>query len=115
MQASKQSTYKEFYAAFGSDETKPSRSDSFLADASKKTSQPKDIKQMRKEIDFHLASETQKNKKGRFSETGGTSKKAAESTHQIPFLSTDMKGKKRHRKDKPTEVSKKKLKIWWCA
>ncbi|KAG8656567.1 hypothetical protein MANES_04G151100v8 [Manihot esculenta] len=111
MQASKQSTYKEFYAAFGSDETKPSRSDSFLADASKKTSQPKDIKQMRKEIDFHLASETQKNKKGRFSETGGTSKKAAESTHQIPFLSTDMKGKKRHRKDKPTEVSKKKLKI----
>ncbi|XP_058004071.1 pumilio homolog 23 [Hevea brasiliensis] len=90
MQASKQSFY-----AFGSNETKPSRSVSFIAEASKNTSQPKDIKKMRKEIDHAVSG------------TVGTTKKAVESTHQIPFLSVDTNGKKLPRKYKPTKVSKK--------
>ncbi|KAF2323682.1 hypothetical protein GH714_036595 [Hevea brasiliensis] len=82
MQASKQSFYVEFYAAFGSNETKPSRSVSFIAEASKNTSQPKDIKKMRKEIDHAVSG------------TVGKTKKAVESTHQKPFLSVDTNGKK---------------------
>lgn len=56
-QASKQSAYKEFFAAFGSSETKSSRNDDFLADTSKHSSHPKDLKEMRKEIDHRLSSD----------------------------------------------------------
>lgn len=55
-QSSKQSTYKEFYATFGSRETKSFRKDASVADTSKHTSHPFDIKNMRKEIDHSLDS-----------------------------------------------------------
>ncbi|KAL5755452.1 hypothetical protein ACOSQ2_020198 [Xanthoceras sorbifolium] len=53
-QSSKQSTYKEFYATFGSSETNSSKKDTFVADSSKHASNSKDIKTMRKEIDHSL-------------------------------------------------------------
>lgn len=55
-QASKQSAYKDFYDTFGSSEAKSSKSDGFLADTSKHSSRPKDLKEMRKEIDHDLSS-----------------------------------------------------------
>ncbi|KAG5228887.1 pumilio [Salix suchowensis] len=55
-QALKQSTYKDFYAAFGSSETISSKNDSFLVDSSKSASLAKELKDVRKEIDHHLAS-----------------------------------------------------------
>ncbi|KAG7992149.1 hypothetical protein I3843_02G113500 [Carya illinoinensis] len=54
--ASKQSAYDEFYATFGSGEAKPLKNEGFLADISKHSSHPKDLKEMRKEIDNHLSS-----------------------------------------------------------
>ncbi|KAJ0075862.1 hypothetical protein Patl1_33864 [Pistacia atlantica] len=55
-QSSKQSTYKEFYATFGSSETKSFKKGAFVADPSKHTSHSLDIKNMRKEIDHSLDS-----------------------------------------------------------
>lgn len=55
-QSAKQLTYKEFYATFGSNDTKSSRKDSFLADSSKQTSNSQGIKNIRKEIDNCLDS-----------------------------------------------------------
>ncbi|KAH9713891.1 Pumilio [Citrus sinensis] len=55
-QSAKQLTYKEFYSTFGSNDTKSSRKDSFLADSSKQTSNSQGIKNMRKEIDNCLDS-----------------------------------------------------------
>ncbi|KAK0598056.1 hypothetical protein LWI29_031154 [Acer saccharum] len=55
-QSSKQSTYKEFYAAFGSSETNSSKKDTFLADSSKPASNSNNIKTMREEIDHCLGS-----------------------------------------------------------
>lgn len=55
-QASKQSAYKEFYDTFGSSDAKLSKNDGFLADTSTQSSRPKDLKEMRKEIDHHLSS-----------------------------------------------------------
>lgn len=111
-QASKQSAYKEFYATFGSSETKSSKSDSFLADTSKSTSFPKGLNKMRKEIDHHLGSQKNaKNKKLHVgSESAGAYRKTTESGNQIPFLSVEMK-KKRRRDDKPSKGSRKKLKV----
>lgn len=54
--ASKQTAYDEFYATFGSGEAKPLKNEGFLADISKHSSHPKDLKEMRKEIDNHLSS-----------------------------------------------------------
>ncbi|XP_015583622.2 pumilio homolog 23 [Ricinus communis] len=104
-QASKQSTYEKFYAEFGSSENK-SKIGSFLSDTSKNTSNPNDLKKMRKEIDYHLASGKYSKRGYTGSEAAGTSNKAMEST-KIPFISGDMKGKRRHRHDKGTESSKK--------
>lgn len=56
-QASKQSVYKEFYATFGSKETKSSKTDHFLAETPR-TSQPEKLKEMRKEIEASLGSAT---------------------------------------------------------
>lgn len=56
-QASKQSAYKEFYATFGSKETKSSKTDHFLAETPH-TSQPEKLKEMRKEIEASLGSAT---------------------------------------------------------
>ncbi|KAK0598080.1 hypothetical protein LWI29_031490 [Acer saccharum] len=55
-QSSKQSTYKEFYAAFGSSETNSTKKDTFLADSSKPASNSNNIKTMREEIDHCLGS-----------------------------------------------------------
>lgn len=55
-QSSKQSTYKEFYATFGSSETKSFNKGTFVADPTKHTSHSLDIKNMRKEIDHSLDS-----------------------------------------------------------
>lgn len=56
-QASKQSAYKEFYATFGSKETKSSKTDHFLAETPR-ASQPEKLKEMRKEIEASLGSAT---------------------------------------------------------
>uniref|UniRef100_A0A5B7AFA3 Pumilio 23 n=1 Tax=Davidia involucrata TaxID=16924 RepID=A0A5B7AFA3_DAVIN len=56
-QASKQSAYKEFYATFGSKETKSSINDSFIVETHH-TSQPEKLKEIRREIDACLASAT---------------------------------------------------------
>lgn len=55
-QASKESTYKDFYATFGSSDTKSNKNDGFLADTSNNKSNPKTVKEMRKEIDQSLGS-----------------------------------------------------------
>ncbi|KAJ6415767.1 hypothetical protein OIU84_004544 [Salix udensis] len=122
-QASKQSTYKEFYAAFGSGEAKSSKSDSFLADTSKSTSLTKGIKDVRKEIDHHLASSEKyvkhavvddvmklKNKKHKRGH-GGASEKASGSVNHKPFLSVDLKKNKRHGQEEQSKASRKKLKV----
>lgn len=53
-QTSKQSAYKEFYAAFGAKDSKSSRGEDFLADTKQKSQQEK-LKGMRKEIDTRLS------------------------------------------------------------
>ncbi|XP_045794818.1 pumilio homolog 23 isoform X2 [Trifolium pratense] len=55
-QASKESTYKEFYATFGSNDTRSMKNDGFLADTSNNKSNPNNVKEMRKEIDQSLGS-----------------------------------------------------------
>ncbi|XP_057980901.1 pumilio homolog 23 [Malania oleifera] len=57
-QVSKQSVYKKFCAAFGSNERKSSKNDKFLAYTSNHIAQADTIKKMRKEIDQCLASGT---------------------------------------------------------
>ncbi|XP_065867815.1 pumilio homolog 23 [Euphorbia lathyris] len=111
MQSSKQSAYKDFYATFGSSKTKSSASESFLSDTSKNTTNPTDLKKMREEIDHQIASEKYAKKSNTGFKAAEKSKKATENTNQVPFLSGDMKSKKRDRKDKPAKDSKKKLKI----
>ncbi|KAK4427451.1 Pumilio23 [Sesamum alatum] len=53
-QTSKESAYKEFYAAFGPMDTKSSRSENFLSDTHHKSMEK--LKGMRKEIDARLSS-----------------------------------------------------------
>uniref|UniRef100_A0A6M2EQK6 PUM-HD domain-containing protein n=1 Tax=Populus davidiana TaxID=266767 RepID=A0A6M2EQK6_9ROSI len=123
-QASKQSTYKEFYAAFGSGEAKSSKSDSFLADTSKSTSLAIGVKNVRKEIDHHLASSEKyakhavvddvmkvKNKKHQKGHGGASDEKATGSVNQKPFLSVDLKKNKRHGQEERSKASRKKLKV----
>lgn len=123
-QASKQSTYKEFYAAFGSGEAKLSKSDSFLADTSKSTSLAIGVKNVRKEIDHHLASSEKyakhavvddvmkvKNKKHEKGHGGASDEKATGSVNQKPFLSVDLKKNKRHGQEERSKASRKKLKV----
>eukprot|EP00258_Populus_trichocarpa_P037681 XP_024453700.1 pumilio homolog 23 isoform X2 [Populus trichocarpa] len=123
-QASKQSTYKEFYAAFGSGEVKSSKSDSFLADTSKSTSLAIGVKNVRKEIDHHLASSEKyakhavvddvmkvKNKKHEKGHGGASDEKATVSVNQKPFLSVDLKKNKRHGQEERSKASRKKLKV----
>ncbi|TKY61158.1 Pumilio-like 23 [Spatholobus suberectus] len=55
-QASKESTYKDFYTTFGSSDTKLTKNDAFLADTSNNKSNPKTVKKMREEIDQSLGS-----------------------------------------------------------
>lgn len=55
-QASKESTYKDFYTMFGSSDTKLTKNDAFLADTSNNKSNKKTVKEMSKEIDQSLGS-----------------------------------------------------------
>lgn len=137
-QSSKQLTYKEFFATFGSGDTKSSKKDTFLANSSKQTSNSKEIKTMRKEIDNRLGSTAlsglkrrwekaeqlsekyakhisrgknmkKKNNQVSFENTGAPTNEAENASK--PFLTTDRAVKKQHRKDKPSKVFKK-LKTW---
>ncbi|XP_028787753.1 pumilio homolog 23-like, partial [Neltuma alba] len=49
-QTSKESTYKDFYATFASDDNKSTKMSGFLADTSNKNSKPKTVKEVSKEI-----------------------------------------------------------------
>ncbi|RDX69494.1 Pumilio-like 23, partial [Mucuna pruriens] len=55
-QASKESTYKDFYTMFGSSDTKLTKNDAFLADTWNNKSNKKSVKEMRNEIDQSLGS-----------------------------------------------------------
>ncbi|GAV87319.1 hypothetical protein CFOL_v3_30745 [Cephalotus follicularis] len=132
-QTSKQSAYKDFYSAFGSGEAESFKKDTFLTENSKHASPPNELKNKRKEIDdCHSAAAqcidkyakhaivdddmmTKENKKlGKRknsvrSENANASGKATENAVKTPFLSFDMSGKKRWRKDRPSMASKKKF------
>lgn len=53
-QASKASAYKDFYSTFGSSDTKSTKNDGFLAGTSNNKSNPKTVKEVRKEINQSL-------------------------------------------------------------
>ncbi|KAK7338199.1 hypothetical protein VNO77_18801 [Canavalia gladiata] len=55
-QASKESTYKDFYTTFGSNDTKSRKNDGFLVDTVNNKSNQKTVKDVRKEIDQSLGS-----------------------------------------------------------
>jgi nucleolar protein 9 len=136
-QASKESTYKEFYATFGSSDTKTTKNDGFLADTSNNKSNPNNVKEMRKEIDQSLGSSSflstdgfnrnpkkakQKNKKN--AEIGGneddsgrkkkrSKKEKVESGHDIAAAAAEVArktAKKRQRNRDVSEAYGKKLK-----
>ncbi|KAL3720718.1 hypothetical protein ACJRO7_005517 [Eucalyptus globulus] len=138
-QVSKQTTYDEFRAIFGSSGTKSSGNDSFPTDTntSKRASQTANIKQIRKEIDDRLSSAVpslvksdlrqreeraehhsykgndRKKRKGpgEFSSAHVASKATEkEAKNKRPFDSFDKSDKKRRRQDDPSKVSKKKSK-----
>lgn len=121
-QASKESTYKEFYATFGSSDTRSTKNDGFLADTSNNKSNSNNVKEMRKEIDQSLGSSSflstdgfnrnpkkakQKNKKN--TEIGGneddssrkkkrSKKEKVESGYDIATTEAAKTAKKRHLK-----------------
>lgn len=133
-QSSKESTYKEFYATFGSKETESSKTDSFVADASHHSSNPKSVKAMRKEIDQCLGSETKLNvsehgseksaklamsedvlkikhkKLNRKKKSGATEYATAAGSDKEPSQGVDKMEKKRRRKDSLSKSLTKKLK-----
>ncbi|KAF8011263.1 hypothetical protein BT93_J1771 [Corymbia citriodora subsp. variegata] len=134
-QVSKQTTYNEFHAIFGSNGAKSSGDDSFPTDTntSKRASHTANIKQLRKEIDLRMSSAASSLVKsgfkqheeiaGHHSYKGNDSKKrkhpgevrsahaAGKATeNKRPFNSFDKSDKKRHRMDEPSKVSKKKPK-----
>lgn len=55
-QASRESAYKEFHDTFGSGKSKSPKTEGFLANSSKYTSHPKDVKTMRQEIEHQTTS-----------------------------------------------------------
>ncbi|KAL6996184.1 hypothetical protein U1Q18_006318 [Sarracenia purpurea var. burkii] len=87
-QASKQSAYEEFYATFGSKETKSSKTGSFLMETPR-ISQPANLKEMRKEIDASLAYENSTAKM----------RMSGHKRHAKRAESVDKKETKRRRKD----------------
>ncbi|KAI3426642.1 uncharacterized protein J3R85_009844 [Psidium guajava] len=136
-QASKQTAYNEFHAIFGSSGTKSSGDDSFPTDTNTPKPAFANIKQMRKEIDYHLSSaapslvrsdfEQHEGRAERHSYKGNDLKKRKgpsefRSTHlpseatekeaknKRSFNSFDKSDKKRRRMDDPSKVSKKKPK-----
>ncbi|KAL5061386.1 hypothetical protein RYX36_032990 [Vicia faba] len=132
-QVSKESTYKDFYATFGSGDTRSSKNDGFLADTSNNKSNPNNVKEMRKEIDQSLGSsflstdslnrnpkKAKKNKKnaeiGRNEDDSSRKKKKSkkekvESGYDNAATEEDRKtAKKRQRNREASEASGKKLK-----
>jgi len=133
-QASKESTYKEFYATFGSSDTRSTKNDGFLADTLNNKSNSNNVKEMRKEIDQSLGSSSflstdgvnrnpkkakQKNKKN--TEIGGneddssrkkkrSKKEKVESGYDIAATEAAKTAKKRQRNRDASEASGKKLK-----
>ncbi|KAK8584924.1 hypothetical protein V6N13_138867 [Hibiscus sabdariffa] len=105
-QASKESAYKEFYAAFGSTESKSTKSNKFLSDASMDTSELEELDAKKERdgsltsmsmLDDTLAETKMKRKRKRevTSEDAVSSNKAVENAVKN-FLSSGKPGKKRH-------------------
>ncbi|XP_058753407.1 pumilio homolog 23 [Vicia villosa] len=133
-QVSKESTYKDFYATFGSGNTRSAKNDGFLADTSNNKSNPNNVKEMRKEIDQSLGSSSflstdslnrnpkkaKKNKKdaeidGNEDDSSRKKKKSkkekVESGYDNAATEVDRKtAKKRQRNREASEASGKKLK-----
>ncbi|KAL8113624.1 hypothetical protein AgCh_020811 [Apium graveolens] len=137
-QATKESAYKEFYATFGPNTTS-SKNNSFLS-KTYHSSQPEKVKEMRKEIDNHVATlldpstkpagkhtpEVEanpardnkvlkaKNKKRKSIDKGGSDNVVASKTIDVhsekSSKSDDRKSKKRHKEESTSKSSKKKLK-----
>lgn len=137
-QATKESAYKEFYATFGP-KTTSSKDNSFLSNTYR-SSQPEKVKEMRKEIDSHVAtlldpsSKTSgkhtpevdtnpavdnkilktKNKKRKSIDKGGFDNVVASKTIDVhsekSSKADDKKLKKRHKEESTSKSSKKKLK-----
>ncbi|OMO66008.1 hypothetical protein COLO4_30871 [Corchorus olitorius] len=112
-QASKESTYNEFYVAFGSSEAKSSRKNRYLSDDPMQTSEPEEFKSTTEGIDDTLTSTSmldntsgeKKRRKKRKRDAGDDPKKAAIENAIENFLSKD----KRRQKDKRS--SQQKLRI----
>ncbi|GMI82183.1 pumilio 23 [Hibiscus trionum] len=115
-QASKESTYNEFYAAFGSTESKPTKSNKFLSDASMDISELEELNTKKERdgsltsmsmLDDTLAEKKMKKKRKRevASEDAVSSNKAAVENAVKNFLSSGKPDKKRH------GASKQRLKI----
>ncbi|KAI4355356.1 hypothetical protein L6164_004137 [Bauhinia variegata] len=129
-QASKESTYKEFHAMFGSGGTKSAKKGGFLADTSKHKSHPSNLKEVRKEIHKSLSSsvpflsmsgrkrksEKAKPKSNKDTQMGGDDKNSnrekKRSDKKKHKGGSDNVGtaKKRHRDDNFHEAPQKKLK-----
>ncbi|KAI3455681.1 hypothetical protein Pfo_012344 [Paulownia fortunei] len=82
-QTSKQSAYKDFYAAFGPKDTKSSRSENFLADTRSKP-QAEKLKGMRKDIDTRLSSGFSPNSGSPFLAHQGSTKPKKSGNKQMP-------------------------------
>lgn len=133
-QASKESTYKDFYATFGSSDKKPTKMDGFLSTTSDHKSNPKNVMEVSKEIGQSLASaasflskpvSTRKSKKGKqkskkdapIGGDDGTSKRKKKSSKKKKdgasvkaATAAVISVKKRQRNNDLSEASQKKLK-----
>lgn len=131
-QVSKESTYNDFYTMFGSNDTKLTKNDSFLSDTLNNKSNPKAVKEMRKEIDQSLGSgasflsfqknpkkEKHKSKKNAYNsgdddESSNRKKRSKKEKVESGFdtAATAATGKtlKKRRRDDLSEASQKKVK-----
>lgn len=128
-QASKESTYKKFYATFGSTESKMSKIDDFLSGSSNLSTAPQSLKKVKKVIDDNLSANQKFNIQGmRFDGSRQKSKNQkkernhSEATQAVVtnktsanFLENEkpdklVEKKKRHRKDDHPKPYTKKLK-----
>lgn len=137
-QATKESAFKEFYATFGP-KTTSSKNNSFLSNTHR-SSQPEKVKEMRKEIDNHVATLLDpspktagkhapevdansardnkvlkaKNKKRKSIDKGDSdnvvASKAIDVQSEKSSKSDDKKLKKRHKEESTSKSSRKKLK-----
>ncbi|KAK8551347.1 hypothetical protein V6N13_119817 [Hibiscus sabdariffa] len=105
-QASKESTYQEFYAAFGSTDYRSTKGNKFCSDASMDTSELEELNTKEERDGTTAEKKMNKKKRGRevASEDAVNSNKGIENAVNN-FLSSDKPDKKRHR------ASKQRLKI----